>query len=156
MVIESAIRLCLDLSYEAFKKGEVPIACVILKDGNPIASAHNRVEELKDPTAHAELLAIRQACERLGSKYLHGCEAYVSLEPCPMCAYAFVLARVERVVFLAQDERYGAVMSLYNFFEEPRFNHRVRWEYYPVEEAKGLLREFFRLRRANPSENLQR
>jgi tRNA(adenine34) deaminase len=113
------------------------------KDGKVIAKAHNRVEELKDPTAHAELLAIREALRVLGDKYLSNCEVYVSLEPCPMCAYALVLARVERLVFLAQDEKLGAVMSLYSLLEEPAFNHRVRWEYVKVEEAGELLKSFF-------------
>ncbi|MEJ5339328.1 MAG: nucleoside deaminase [Aquificaceae bacterium] len=145
--MQEFVQICLELAREAFGKGEVPVGCVVAKDGKVIAKAHNRVEELKDPTAHAEMLALREAMKVQGQKYLYGCEVYVSLEPCPMCAYAMVLARVERVVFLATDERYGAVMSRFGLFDEPAFNHRVRWEYLPVEEAGRLLKEFFRERR---------
>lgn len=141
--MQNFIQLCLEEAKKAFEKGEVPVGCVVVKEGKVIAKAHNRVEELKDPTAHAELLAIREALRVLGDKYLSNCEVYVSLEPCPMCAYALVLARVERLVFLAQDEKLGAVMSLYSLLEEPAFNHRIRWEYVKVEEAGELLRNFF-------------
>ncbi len=141
------VQVCLDLAKEGFAKSEVPVGCVVVKEGKILAKAHNRVEELKDPTAHAELLALREATQRLGQKYLQGCELYVSLEPCPMCAYAMVLSRVEKVVFLALDEKYGAVLSRFNFFDEPYFNHRVRWEYMPVPEAGELLRHFFLQRR---------
>ncbi len=141
--MQNFIQLCLEEAKKAFEKGEVPVGCVVVKEGKVIAKAHNRVEELKDPTAHAELLAIREALRVLGDKYLSNCEVYVSLEPCPMCAYALVLARVERLVFLAQDEKLGAVMSLYSLLEEPAFNHRVRWEYVKVEEAGELLKSFF-------------
>lgn len=90
------------------------------------------------------MLAIREATKALDSKYLYGCEVYVSLEPCPMCAYALVLSRVEKVVFFAPDEKYGAVMSRFNLLDEECFNHRVRWEYFPVEEASLLIKEFFK------------
>ncbi|MFN3599140.1 MAG: nucleoside deaminase [Aquificaceae bacterium] len=138
------IEICLLQAREAFEKGEVPVGCVVAKDGKLLAKTHNRVEELKDPCAHAEMLALKEASQRLGEKYLYGCEVYVSLEPCPMCAYAMVLYRVKRVVFFALDERYGAVMSRFNLLEEPSFNHRVSWEYIPVESAKELLRDFFK------------
>ncbi|MDW8434183.1 MAG: nucleoside deaminase [Aquificaceae bacterium] len=139
--------VCLEEAKKAFLKGEVPVGCVVVKDGKVIARAHNRTEETGNPTAHAEMLAIQEAVRTLGSKYLYHCELYVSLEPCPMCAYAIVLARIEKVVFLAQDERRGAVISRYNLFEEPAFNHRVRWEYKPTEEASKLIRDFFKARR---------
>ncbi|RMH80128.1 MAG: nucleoside deaminase [Acidobacteria bacterium] len=141
---EPFINLTLKLAREAYKKGEVPIGCIVVREGKVLSKAYNRVEELRDPTAHAELLALKKALKNSGEKYLYGCEVYVSLEPCPMCAYALVLARVERVVFLAQDELCGAVMSKFNLLEEPAFNHRVRWEYVPVEEAREMLRSFFR------------
>ncbi len=145
--MQEFVQACLELAKKGFEKSEVPVGCVVVKDGVVIAKAHNRVEELKDPTAHAEMLALREAMQKLGEKYLYGCEVYVSLEPCPMCAYAMVLARVERVVFLALDEKCGAVMSRFNLFDEPYFNHRVKWEYLPMEEARSLLKEFFRKRR---------
>jgi len=129
---------------KAFQKGEVPVGCVVVKEGQVVAKAHNRVQELKDPTAHAEMLAIREATKALDSKYLYGCEVYVSLEPCPMCAYALVLSRVEKVIFFAPDEKYGAVMSRFNLLNEECFSHRVRWEYLPVEEAGLLIKEFFK------------
>ncbi len=147
--MQEFVQLCLELAKEGFERSEVPVGCVVVKNGVVIAKAHNRVEELKDPTAHAEMLALREAMQKLGQKYLYGCEVYVSLEPCPMCAYAMVLARVERVVFLALDEKYGAVMSSFNLFDEPCFNHRVKWEYLPVEEARNLLKEFFKKKRTS-------
>ncbi|MEN3027684.1 MAG: nucleoside deaminase [Aquificaceae bacterium] len=145
--MQEFIRLCLEEARKGLQRGEVPVGCLIVKSGKVIAKAHNRVEERGNPTAHAEMIAIREATELLKSKYLYGCELYVSLEPCPMCAYALVLARVERLIFLARDERYGAVMSRYSLLDEPTFNHRVSWEYVPVEEAGQLLRSFFREKR---------
>ncbi|MCS7277808.1 MAG: nucleoside deaminase [Aquificaceae bacterium] len=145
--MQEFINLCLEQARTALKRGEVPVGCVIVKDGIVLAKAHNRVEELKDPTAHAEIVAIREATEKLGQKLLYGCEVYVSLEPCPMCAYAMVLARVDRLFFLALDEKAGGVMSRYNLLDEPAFNHRVRWEYIPIEEASKLLKDFFISRR---------
>ncbi|MFN3976518.1 MAG: nucleoside deaminase [Aquificaceae bacterium] len=142
--MKEGVRLCLEEAKKALQKGEVPVGCVVVKEGQVVAKAHNRVQELRDPTAHAEMLAIREATKLLQSKYLYGCEVYVSLEPCPMCAYAMVLSRIERVIFLAQDEKYGAVMSRFNLLEEEGFNHSVRWEYLPVEEASLLLKEFFK------------
>lgn len=142
--MQESIDLCLSLARKAYQKGEVPVGCVVVKDGRLIAEAHNRVEELKDPSAHAEMLALRQAREKLGGKYLYGCEVYVSLEPCPMCAYAMVLYRVKKLIFFAPDERYGAVMSRFNLLDEPSFNHKVLWEYLPIEEASRLLKDFFK------------
>lgn len=138
------IKECLRQANRAFDAGEVPVGAVVVKDGKVIARAHNRVESLQDPTAHAELLAIKKALKKLNQKYLHGCTMYVSLEPCAMCAYALVLVRIDKVVFLAQDERAGAVMSQYNLLDEPVFNHRVKWVYKPVEPAKLMLKEFFK------------
>jgi len=144
MSIDYFIKLCLEEAKKAQKKGEVPVGCVIVKEGEVIAKAHNRVEELKDPTAHAEMLALREANQITGSKFLYDCEVYVSLEPCIMCAYAMVLSRVKKVVFLAKDERHGGVISLYNIFDDIRLNHKVMWEYLPVEESSELLRNFFK------------
>ena len=129
---------------KAFQKGEVPVGCVIFKENKIVARTHNLVETLKDPTAHAEMLAIREATKSLGEKYLTDCEAVITLEPCVMCSYAFVLAKIKKVYFLALDEKHGGVMSLYNLLDEPLLNHRVKWEYVPVEEASLLLSEFFK------------
>ena len=128
----------------AYEEGEVPVGCVIFKGNEVLAKAHNLVERLKDPTAHAEILAIRKATQNLGEKYLTECEAVITLEPCIMCSYAFVLSKIKKVYFLALDEKHGGVMSIYNILDEPLFNHRVKWEYIPVEEASQLLSEFFK------------
>jgi len=146
---ERFLRLALEEARKAFKKGEVPVGAIIVKGGEVISKAHNRIEELKDPTAHAEVLAIREACKTLNTKFLEGCELYVTLEPCVMCSYALVLARVEKVIFSALDKKHGGVVSIFNILDEPTLNHRVKWEYYPLEEASGLLSEFFRKLRNN-------
>ena len=132
---------------KAYELSEVPVGCVLVKDGEVISRSHNRMEELKDPTAHAEMLALREAFGKLGRKWLEDCTLYVTLEPCIMCSYALVLARVKEVVFGALDERHGGVMSLYNILDDPRLNHRVRWVYLPTEECSKLLKDFFRERR---------
>ena len=128
----------------AYEEGEVPVGCVIFTGNEVVSKAHNLVERLKDPTAHAEILAIRKATQNLGEKYLAECEAVITLEPCIMCSYAFVLAKIKKVYFLSLDEKHGGVMSIYNILDEPLFNHRVKWEYIPVEEASQLLSEFFK------------
>ncbi len=140
---EQWIRECLRQAKKAFKAGEVPVGAVVVKGGKVIAKAHNKVESLRDPTAHAELIAIKKALRKLNQKYLYGCTMYVSLEPCAMCAYALILARIDKVVFLVQDEKAGAVISQYNLLDEPVFNHRVKWIYKPLESAKTMLKEFF-------------
>ncbi|WP_448588390.1 nucleoside deaminase [Thermocrinis sp.] len=140
---EKWIKECLKEAEKAFDAGEVPVGAVVVKGNRIIAKAHNRVEKLKDPTAHAEVLAIRKALKELREKYLYGCTMYVSLEPCPMCAYALILARMDRVVFLAQNEKAGGVMSLYNLLDDKSFNHRVKWEYKPMKEAQVLIERFF-------------
>lgn len=132
---------------KAYELSEVPVGCVLVREGRIISRAHNRVEELGDPTAHAEMLALKEALGKLGKKWLEGCTLYVTLEPCIMCSYALVLARVREVVFGAPDERHGGVMSLYNILDDPRLNHRVRWVYLPTEECSRLLKDFFRERR---------
>ena len=129
---------------KAYKKGEVPVGCVIFKGNEIVAKAHNLVETLRDPTAHAEILAVREATGKLKKKYLTDCEAVITLEPCIMCSYAFVLVKTKKIYFLALDEKHGGVMSLYNILDDPLLNHRVRWEYIPTEEASRLLSEFFK------------
>ncbi|RUM31017.1 MAG: tRNA-specific adenosine deaminase [Aquifex sp.] len=146
---ERFLKLALEEAKKAFNKGEVPVGAIIVKGEKIISKAHNRVEELKDPTAHAEVLAIREACKTLNTKFLEGCELYVTLEPCVMCSYALVLARVEKVIFSALDKKHGGVVSIFNILDEPTLNHRVKWEYYPFKEASGLLSEFFRKLRNN-------
>ncbi len=141
------LKEALEEAKKALEKDEVPVGCVIVKDNRIIARAHNLVETMKDATAHAEILAIREASRKLGEWRLVGCSVYVTLEPCIMCSYALVLSRVKEVVFSALDERHGGVMSLYNLLDDPRLNHRVRWIYEPMEECSKLLKDFFRSRR---------
>jgi len=111
---------------KALKQDEVPVGAVIIKDNQIIAKAYNQVETLKDPTAHAEMIAITSACETLGEKRLEGCTLYVTLEPCPMCAGALVHARIDTCVYGAEDPKAGAVDSLYHLCEDPRLNHKLK------------------------------
>ncbi len=144
---EAFMEEAIEEARKAAELSEVPVGCVLVKGSEILSKAHNMVETLQDPTAHAEILAIRKASEKLGRKWLEGCTLYVTLEPCIMCSYALVLARVDEVVFGALDEKHGGVMSLYSIMDDPRLNHRVRWVYLPNEECAKLLRDFFRERR---------
>lgn len=116
------MNLALDLAKEAALAGEVPVGAVVVKAGKIISTARNEREEGKDATAHAELLAIRRACEALGSWRLNGCDLYVTLEPCPMCAGAIVNARVDRVFYGAKDSRGGAFGSVMDLRSYPLFS----------------------------------
>ncbi len=148
MTDEDAMKLALAEAAAAADAGEVPVGCVVLHEGRVIGSAHNQRETLRDPTAHAEVLAITQAAESLGSWRLTGCTLVVTLEPCPMCAGALLQARVDRVVFGALDPKAGAVRSLYQLLEDDRFNHRVEVEGGVLAEECGrVLTDFFRVRR---------
>jgi tRNA(adenine34) deaminase len=132
----------------AAARGETPVGAVISKDGDMLAAAGNRTLELKDPTAHAEVLAIRLACERLGSERLAGCDIHVTLEPCAMCAAALSFARIRRVYFAAGDEKGGAVENGARFFEQPTCHHRPdSYGGFRETEAAALLRDFFKARR---------
>ncbi len=144
---EKFLKEALKEARRAYEEGEVPVGCVLVREGKILSRARNRVEREKNPLRHAEIVALEKALKETGEKYLYGCTLYVTLEPCVMCSYALVLARVERVVFMALDEKHGGVMSLFSILDEPLLNHRVRWEYRPLEEASALLRTFFRERR---------
>jgi tRNA(adenine34) deaminase len=145
---DDAMRLALDQAAAAAAHGDVPIGAVVVRDGQVIAARHNERELTGDPTAHAEVLAIRDAATVVGHWRLLDCALYVTLEPCVMCAGALVNARIGRVVFGAVDPKAGAVVSLYEVCSDPRLNHRP-----PVvagvgaEEAGRLLRDFFASRR---------
>lgn len=142
------MRLALAEARQAFAAGEVPIGAVVVKDGEVLAAAHNRRETWADPTAHAEILALREAGAKLGTWRLSGATLYVTLEPCPMCAGAMVQARIEQLVFAAADPKGGGVVSLLDIVQEPRFNHRVKVRQgILADEAADLLKEFFRQRR---------
>jgi tRNA(adenine34) deaminase len=119
------MRLALQEAEAALAEDEVPVGALIVQDGRVIASAHNQREQLHDPTAHAEMIAITQAAEALGSWRLERSTMYVTLEPCPMCAGAIVLARLPRVVYGAADPKAGAVASLYQLLDDSRLNHRA-------------------------------
>ena len=132
----------------AAEMGEVPIGAVIVKNGEILASAHNLCESLKDPTAHAEILAIREAAKALGGWRLTGCQMYVTLEPCSMCAGAIVWARIEKLYIGAMEPKSGACGSLYNIVQDQRLNHYVEVETGLMEEqCRHILRSFFRRRR---------
>ncbi len=128
---------------------DVPVGAVIVHKGRVIARGHNQVELLRDPTAHAEMIALTSATAYLGGKWLSGCTLYVTIEPCSMCAGALVLARVPRVVFGAQDPKTGAGGSVVNILHHRRLNHRIKVTAGVLEpECAALLKEFFRKKRA--------
>lgn len=142
------MRLALAEARAAGAEGEVPVGAVIVCRDRVVAAAHNQRETLRDPTAHAEMIAITQAAESLGAWRLEGCTLYVTLEPCPMCAGAIVQARVPRVVYGASDPKAGAVESLYTLLGDERLNHRC--EVTPgvlAAECGAILTDFFRARR---------
>jgi tRNA(adenine34) deaminase len=145
---EPWMRLAIKEAVRALAEDEVPIGAVIVRDEQVIASAHNQRETLRDPTAHAEMIAITQAAESLGSWRLENCTLYVTLEPCPMCAGAIVQARVPLVVYGAMDPKAGAVHSLFNLLDDPRLNHRAQCvPNVLAAECGGLLTQFFQSQR---------
>lgn len=143
------MRDALEIAVRALDSADVPVGAVVVRDGRIIARGYNQRELLQDPTAHAEMIALTAAAQAVGHWRLEGCTMYVTLEPCPMCAGALVLSRIERLVFGAYDPKGGACGSLYNLTEDPRLNHRP-----PTtggilaDDAAELLRAFFRERRA--------
>jgi tRNA(Arg) A34 adenosine deaminase TadA len=140
--------LALEEARAAAARGEVPVGAVVVRGGEVIASGGNRPREARDPTAHAEILAIRRACEALGDERLTGCDLYVTLEPCTMCAAAISFARIRRVYFGAPDPKGGAVESGVRFFSAPTCHHAPE-VYGGIREgeAAALLRAFFADRR---------
>lgn len=146
---EPWMRSALAQAAAAEEADEVPVGAVVVFDGNIIAEAHNQREMLNDPTAHAEMLAITQAAEALGSWRLLDCTLYVTLEPCPMCAGAIVQARIPRLIYGASDPKAGACESLYQITSDVRLNHQtVVLGGVMEEECRTILREFFRKQRA--------
>ena len=128
------MKIALAEAQKAYDCGEVPVGAVLVHEGNVLAQAHNSPILNNDPSAHAEMLALRQAGKTIGNYRLAGAELYVTLEPCVMCAGAIVQARLTRVIFGARDPKCGAVTSLYNILNDDRLNHQV-------EITEGLLRE---------------
>ena len=144
----SFMDMALEEARAAGKRGEVPVGCVIVRDGQVLARAGNRTVAHRDPTAHAEIVAIRQAATHLASERLEGCDLYVTLEPCAMCAGAVSFARIRRLYYGAADPKGGAVDNGVKFFTSPTCHHRP--EVYgglAEAEAGSLLTEFFKVRR---------
>jgi tRNA(adenine34) deaminase len=140
--------LALKTAETAEKSGEVPIGCVIVRDGAVVATAGNRTLTDRDPTAHAELLALREAAAKLGSERLVDCDLYVTLEPCTMCAGAISLARIRRLYYGAADPKGGAVESGVRFFASPTCHHTPEvYSGLGESEAAALLKDFFKARR---------
>jgi tRNA(adenine34) deaminase len=150
---ELYMRMALDEARKAASIGEIPIGAVVVRDGEVVSRASNRREVDADPTAHAEIIAVRAAAAALGHWRLEGCTVYVTLEPCPMCAGALHAARVDRCVYGAVDPKAGALGTLYDIASDTRLNHR-----YAVTagvlagECAALLKEFFAALRANGRE----
>ena len=148
MTHEELMRVALAEAQKAFDEGEIPVGAVIAQGGEVIARAHNLREQTGDPTAHAEVLAIREAARALGGRRLSGCTLYVTLEPCPMCAGAMVMACLNKCYFGARDERQGCCESVYALTRDPAFYHRVPCIGGLLEaEASRLLKDFFLARR---------
>jgi tRNA(adenine34) deaminase len=145
---ETYMRMALAEAEAALAEDEVPVGAVIVHAERVIAAAHNQREQLRDPTAHAEMIAITQAAEALGSWRLEGCTMYVTLEPCPMCAGAVLQARVDALVYGAPDPKAGAVQTLYQLLADPRLNHRTQATGgVLLDECGAILTRFFQGRR---------
>jgi tRNA(adenine34) deaminase len=143
------MRLALDQAHNAWLVGEVPVGAVILRDGQVIATGYNRPITTHDPTAHAELVALRHAAQLVENYRLPDCELFVTLEPCAMCAMALMHARFKRVVFGAPDPKTGAAGSVVDLFAQPQLNHHTQVQGGVMAEACGqVLKDFFAERRA--------
>jgi len=142
----SFFELAFKEAKSAADNNEVPVGCVIVKDNKVISSAQNQILTLNDPTAHAEILAIRSACKALNTERLVGCSMFVTLEPCTMCSGAIILSRLEKVNFLCYDEKLPAFREV---SESPRHNASVEWQRfnYPQLPYEDLLKDFFRAKR---------
>lgn len=148
MVFRSHMDIALTEARAAAARGEVPVGAVITQDGAIIAQAGNRTRELNDPTAHAEMLAIRAACATLGQERLTGCDLYVTLEPCPMCAAAISNARIARLYYAAADPKSGGVAQGPRIFTHPQCHHRPDiYDSISATAAEQLLRDFFAAKR---------
>ncbi|HEY3874944.1 MAG TPA: tRNA adenosine(34) deaminase TadA [Candidatus Kapabacteria bacterium] len=142
------MRLALSEAAKAFDLDEVPIGCVIVQNDKVIAKGHNLTEQLKDATAHAEMMAITAASAALESRYLTDVTLYATIEPCPMCAGAIVLSRISKLVFGAYDAKAGACGTLYNIPEDARLNHRVQIVPGVLDtECATIMQDYFRKQR---------
>ncbi len=148
------MRVAIDQAEIARENGDVPVGAVIVHEGRLIAKAYNQRQQLNDPTAHAEIIALTQAAEAVGSWRLDGCTIYVTLEPCTMCAGALVLARMDRLVYGCNDLKTGACGSLYNIVQDERLNHRLEVTSGVLEDqCRRQLQEFFTGRRQENKNN---
>lgn len=150
--VQSHTKLMWDLAFDearqAAARGEIPVGAVIVRGKTILASAGNRTLELKDPTAHAEILAIRMACEAIGSERLTDADLYVTLEPCTLCAAALSFARIRRLYYAASDPKGGAVESGVRFFDAPTCHHKPDvYGGFREQEASAMLRAFFAAKR---------
>ncbi|MEM6992611.1 MAG: tRNA adenosine(34) deaminase TadA [Myxococcota bacterium] len=154
---EAYMRLALDVAEEAARQGDVPVGAVVVAGGRVVGVGRNRRELDADPTGHAEIVALRDACRSARRWRVDGATLYVTLEPCPMCAGAIVSARVKRLVYGTSDPKAGAVDSLYSICTDPRLNHRLEVRGGVLAEpAADLLRAFFRAARARSRGRQQR
>lgn len=148
------MRMAIDAAHIAEDNGDVPIGAVIVHKGRILAKAYNQREQLQDPTAHAEIIALTQAAAALENWHLNGCTIYVTLEPCPMCAGALVLSRMARLVYGCDDPKTGAVKSLYNIVTDERLNHRLEvTSGVLAEHCTEQLQSFFARRRRENKNN---
>lgn len=145
---ETYMKMALELAEQAFASGEVPVGAVITCEGRVIGAAYNQREQLHDPTAHAEMIAITQAADALSSWRLNDCSLYVTLEPCPMCAGAALNARIPQVIYGATDPKGGAVTSVFKLLSDARMNHRSEIVQGVLQDQCGeILKRFFRKKR---------
>lgn len=141
---------------KAMEMGEVPVGAVVVKDGQIIGRGHNLTEASKDPTAHAEMIAIRQAALHLGGWRLTGCHMYVTVEPCPMCAGALVWARIEKLFIGTMDPKGGGCGSIFNIADNDRLNHRLEIQTdFLQEECQAIMKDFFKQLRKKKSEDIR-
>lgn len=148
MTDHDMMELTIEEALQASREGEVPVGAVLVSAGEVIAKNHNRSLSQHDPTAHAEMLVLRDGAARIGNYRLNGCELYVTIEPCPMCAGAIVHSRISRLIFGARDPKGGAVKSLYHMLDDPRLNHHVQViEGIQADRCQEILQSFFQVRR---------
>lgn len=145
--MENYMDIALEEAYKAKGKGEIPVGAVIVKDNQVIARTHNLKETLKNPVSHAEILAINEACNAVGDWRLTGCEMYVTLEPCPMCASAISHSRLSKVHIGTFNPDTGACGSVVNLLDYPLFNHHVKIEWCYDERCSKIITDFFEERR---------
>jgi len=145
--MKKIIEAVLKETRKAYEKDEVPVGAVIVKDEKIIAKGHNLRITKNNALLHAEIVAIQRACKKLKSWRLDDCELWVSLEPCLMCVGAILQSRIKKVIFLAKDEKGGAVISKYTVFDDKKLPFKVDYKFIPVEEASIILKEFFKAKR---------